>query len=69
MKAPVESIPVNTPLTIQDSALQELRLEIDDYSADAALSGAIRGYNDLLTAYTDRMNFPVYFHSHHTETV
>lgn len=49
--------------------LKELRLEIDDYSADHALSAAIRGYNDLLTAYTDRMNLPVYFHSHLTETV
>ncbi|MBI1187662.1 MAG: serine dehydrogenasease [Alphaproteobacteria bacterium] len=49
--------------------LKELRLDIDDYSSDQALSEAIRSYNDLLTAYTDRMSMPLYFHSHLTETV
>lgn len=47
--------------------LRELRLEIDDYSQDKKLSDLIRGYNDLLTAYTDRMGHPFYLHSHHTE--
>jgi hypothetical protein len=49
--------------------LKELRLEIDDYSSDAELSAAIRSYNDLLSAYTDRLQLPMYLHSHHTETV
>lgn len=51
------------------SRLKELRLEIDDYSSDSDLRGAIRTYNDLLTAYTDRMSIPFYLHSHLTETV
>ncbi|WP_421850597.1 SDH family Clp fold serine proteinase [Oricola sp.] len=49
--------------------LKDLRLEIDDYSKDAALSGAVRGYNDILTAYTDRMGLPFILHSHHSETL
>lgn len=48
--------------------LKELRLDIDDYSQDAALRTGIREYNDLLTAYADRMSVPIYLHSHHTET-
>ncbi|TIS89702.1 hypothetical protein [Mesorhizobium sp.] len=47
--------------------LKLLRLEIDDYSDDAVLAPAIRGYNDLLTAYTDQQKFPFYLHSHLTE--
>ena len=46
--------------------LQELKLEIDDYSNDTVLRSAIRAYNDLLTAYTDRMGLPFYLHSHLT---
>lgn len=49
--------------------LKSLRLEIDDYSNDPALSSAIRGYNDLLTAYTDQEEVAFYLHSHHTEVV
>lgn len=49
--------------------LRELRLEIDDYSEDEELSPAIRSYNDLLTAYTDRLGFQIYLHSHLTETI
>lgn len=49
--------------------LKELRLEIDDYSGDAKLRGAIRSYNDLLTAYTDRLGLPFYLHSHHMEKI
>lgn len=49
-------------LTIEK--LKELRLEIDDYSNDEKLRGAIRSYNDLLSAYTDRMGLPFYLHSY-----
>lgn len=48
--------------------LKGLGLEIDDYSKNAQLSAAIRSYNDLLTAYTDRMGRPFYLHSHLKET-
>lgn len=48
--------------------LKELRLDIDDYSANDPLRTAIREYSDLLTAYVDRMKVPSYLHSHHTET-
>lgn len=48
--------------------LRELRLDIDDYSNDVSVRTAIREYNDLLTAYADRMSLPIYLHSHHTET-
>ena len=44
--------------------LKELRLEISDYSEKIALRNAIRGYNDLLTAYCDRMGLTFYWHSH-----
>ncbi|MER8564264.1 ATP-dependent Clp protease proteolytic subunit [Mesorhizobium sp. M0924] len=49
--------------------LKALRLEIDDYSANETLRSAIRGYNDLLTAYTDRMGLPFIMHSHLSETL
>ena len=45
--------------------LTELRIEIDDYSDDETLSKAIRGYNDPLTGWLDRMDFEFYLHSHH----
>lgn len=44
--------------------LQEIRLEIDDYSEDADLRGTIRRYNDLLTAHIDRNQLQFYLHSH-----
>lgn len=47
--------------------LKELRLEIEDYSGNDTLRKAIREYNDLLSAYTDRMGHPFYLHSHHME--
>lgn len=47
---------------------RELRLTIDDYSNDVPLRSAIRGYNDLLMAYADRMSMPFYLHSHLTES-
>jgi hypothetical protein len=48
--------------------LKELRLDIDDYSSDDVRREAIRGYNDLLTAYFDRMGVPFHLHSHLTDT-
>ena len=49
--------------------IRRLRLEICDYSGETEVRNAIRGYNDLLTAYTDRMRYPFYLHSHLTEHV
>lgn len=46
--------------------LKELRLEIDDYSGNEKLGSAVRAYNDLLVAYTERMGIPFYLHSHLT---
>lgn len=51
------------------SKLRELRLEIDDYSENDDLRSAVRGYNDLLSAYTDRMGRSFYLHSHLLENV
>lgn len=45
--------------------LAELRIEIDDYSTDPDLRQAIRGYNDPLTGYVDRLQYPFYLHSRH----
>jgi hypothetical protein len=45
--------------------LAELRIEIDDYSTDSDLRQAIRGYNDPLTGYVDRLQYPFYLHSRH----
>jgi hypothetical protein len=47
--------------------LNALRIEIDDYSDDDALTSAIRGYNDPLTGYTDRMGLTFYLHNHRME--
>jgi hypothetical protein len=51
------------------SRLQELRLDIDDYSSNIALRDKIRRYNDLLTSHIDRLNMTYYFHSYHTEAL
>jgi hypothetical protein len=45
--------------------LNELRIEIDDYSNDMPLRDAIRGYNDPLTGFVDRMGIDLFVHSHH----
>lgn len=45
--------------------LVDLRIEIDDYSKDPDLTEAIRGYNDPLTGYVDRLKLPFYLHSRH----
>lgn len=47
--------------------LKDLRIEIDDYSNDEDLTAAIRGYNDPLTAYTDRIGLQFYLHNHRVE--
>lgn len=45
--------------------LTELRIEIDDYSDQKQLCDAIRGYNDPLTGFVDRMRIDFVLHSHH----
>lgn len=45
--------------------LTELRIEIDDYSDNVSLRNAIRGYNDPLTGFVDRMRIDFVLHSHH----
>jgi hypothetical protein len=45
--------------------LTALRIEIDDYSDDSTLSGAIRAYNDPLTGFVDRLRVDFILHSHH----
>ncbi len=47
--------------------LNRLRLEIDDYSGDDQLLAAIRGYNDPLTSYTDRLGMSFFLHHHSVE--
>ena len=49
---------------IDVNRLTQLRIEIDNYSDDPDLTAAIRGYNDPLTGYVDRMQIPFYVHSH-----
>jgi hypothetical protein len=49
------------------SKLKELRLQIDDYSSDIPLRNAIRGYNDMLSGYNDRMGRVFHLHSHSKE--
>jgi hypothetical protein len=41
----------------------ELKLKIEDYSADPTLRGLIRAYNDLMIEYISRMQFPIFMHS------
>lgn len=40
-----------------------LRLKIEDYSADEALRGLIRAYNDLTVEYVVRTELSIYLHS------
>jgi hypothetical protein len=40
-----------------------LKLEINDYSGDDKLRGLIRCYNDLLTEYIVRNNYPIFMHN------
>lgn len=43
--------------------LNELRLEIDDYSTDLTLRDLIRNYNDVLTDYIGKGSYQVFMHS------
>ena len=45
--------------------LSDLRIEIDDYSNDHDLRNQIRGYNDPLTGYVDRVRSAFFLHSRH----
>ncbi len=47
--------------------LKSLRIEIDDYSDNARLSGAIRGYNDPMTGYIDRNGMLFYLHNRNVQ--
>lgn len=49
---------------IDINRLKALRLEIEDYSKEDDLRGAIREYNDSLTAYADRMQMSLLLHHH-----
>jgi Serine dehydrogenase proteinase len=49
--------------------LRAIGLEIEDYSSEHATRDAIRSYNDLLTAHSDRNGITFYLHSHLTEIV
>lgn len=40
-----------------------LRLEIEDYSTDLTLRNMIRTYNDLVTEFIARGNYPLFLHS------
>ena len=48
--------------------LNELRIEIDDYSDDIPLRNSIRSYNDPLTGFVDRMGIDFFVHSRHIPT-
>ncbi|MDE2760386.1 MAG: hypothetical protein OXH90_08840 [Paracoccaceae bacterium] len=43
--------------------LKSLRIKIDDYSDNARLSSAIRGYNDPMTGFIDRNGIQFYLHN------
>lgn len=49
--------------------LGELRIEIDDYSENKELTKAIRGYNDPLTGYVDRLRLEFFLHNHHVQSL
>lgn len=53
---------------IDINRLSALKLEIEDYSENQDLKSAIRGYNDPLTAYADRMGMPLIMH-HHSQSL
>lgn len=44
--------------------LRELRIDIDDYTNDPALSAAVRSYNDPITGYVDRLRLNFFMHNH-----
>lgn len=43
--------------------LKMLRIDIDDYSNDVELRNLIRGYNDPITGYLDRIRMMFYLHN------
>jgi hypothetical protein len=43
--------------------LKRERLKIEDYSSDATLQPLIRSYNDLITEYIARNDYPFFLHS------
>lgn len=47
--------------------LKDLRIRINDYSDNAKLTSAIRGYNDPLTGYIDRAGTQFLLHNRKTE--
>ena len=47
--------------------LQDLRIEIDDYSDSLELKNDIREYNDPLTGYVDRVGANLFLHSRHIQ--
>ena len=40
-----------------------LKLKIEDYSKDPVLQPVIRSFNDLMTEYIAKNNFPFFLHS------
>ena len=48
--------------------LQQLGIEIDDYSDNPELKEAIRSYNDPMTGFIDRSGFQFYLHNAHVES-
>lgn len=42
---------------------REVKLEIEDFAADPSLHALIRSYNDLLTEYIARNEYPAFLHS------
>ena len=46
-----------------DTLRDEIRLKIDDYSADTRLRPLVREYNDLLTEYISRGDYKFFLHS------
>lgn len=48
--------------------LENLRIEIDDYSNNGELTAAIRGYNDPLTGYVDRTRIEFFLHNRHVKS-
>ncbi len=46
-----------------DTLRRDVKLQIEDFAADPSLHALIRSYNDLLTEYIARNNFPTFLHS------
>jgi membrane-bound ClpP family serine protease len=46
-----------------ETVRRDLRLQVEDYSADETLKGLVRAYNDLMIEYIARIELPVFMHS------